>query len=49
MNNETKVLEIEKLSLSIDKQQILNNVSLDFYKNKITAIMGPSGWEKQHL
>ena len=47
-NNEV-VLEIKDLSLSIEDNQILNNVSLDFYKNKVTAIMGPSGCGKTTL
>jgi len=47
-NNET-VLEIKNLSLSISDNNILNNVSIDFYKNKVTAIMGPSGCGKTTL
>lgn len=47
-NNET-VLEIKNLSLSIADNNILNDVSIDFYKNKVTAIMGPSGCGKTTL
>ncbi|MAH81331.1 MAG: phosphate ABC transporter ATP-binding protein [Rickettsiales bacterium] len=43
------VLEIKDLSLSIEENQILNKVSIDFYKNKVTAIMGPSGCGKTTL
>mgnify|MGYP001158544167 CR=1 FL=1 len=43
------VLGIKNLSLSIEDNQILNDVSIDFYKNQVTAIMGPSGCGKTTL
>ena len=49
INKDDIVLEIKNLSLSISDTEILKNVSLDFYKNKVTAIMGPSGCGKTTL
>lgn len=48
MSNET-ILKIKDLKVSIGESQILNGVSMDFYKNKATAIMGPSGCGKTTL
>lgn len=44
MNNE--ILKIEKLSVSIAENKILNNINLNIKENKVTAIMGPSGCGK---
>ncbi len=42
-------ISIRNLSLSIDRQPILKNVSLTIPKNKITVILGPSGCGKTTL
>jgi len=42
-------LKIENLNAYYENNQILKNISLDIYRNKITAIMGPSGCGKTSL
>lgn len=45
---ETKI-NIENLSVYFDYIQALNDVSLEIYENKVTAIVGPSGCGKTSL
>ena len=40
------VFSIKNLSLSYGPKQVLKNVSMDIYKNKVTAFIGPSGCGK---
>jgi len=49
MTNTPSILKIQQFNLSINAAKILNNISLPFYANKITAIMGPSGCGKTTL
>jgi phosphate transport system ATP-binding protein len=46
---ENTVLKIKDLNVYYDQTQVVKNISLDFEKNKITAIMGPSGCGKTTL
>ena len=43
MNSETILLEIKDLKVSIDNNQILENLNLKVRKGEIHAIMGPNG------
>jgi Fe-S cluster assembly ATP-binding protein len=43
------MLSIKNLSVSIDKKQILKNISFDFKSGKIYALMGPNGSGKSTL
>lgn len=36
-------IEVDNLSIKIDNNQVLNNVSLSIYRNAITGLMGPAG------
>jgi phosphate transport system ATP-binding protein len=55
MNNENiiqitdPVLSVQNLTVSYDKNPAVKNVSVDFKKNTVTAIMGPSGCGKSTL
>ena len=49
MNHNKSVLNIEGLNLSIGNNQILKDISMSFYRKKVTAIMGPSGCGKTTL
>ena len=40
------VFSIKNLNLSYGPKQVLKNVSMDIYKNKVTAFIGPSGCGK---
>ena len=40
------VFSIKSLNLSYGPKQVLKNVSMDIYKNKVTAFIGPSGCGK---
>ncbi len=44
-----KILEIEKLSFSYDKLNVLENVDLDILDNDFLAIIGPNGGGKSTL
>lgn len=44
-----KVIEIRKLSVKAGKKQILKEVTLDIYRNRINTIVGPSGGGKSTL
>lgn len=46
--NDTEI-SIRNFSVSIDKRQILKNITVDIPKNQITAIIGPSGCGKSTL
>ena len=46
---ESKVLSIKNLKAYYSENQVLNGVSIDFYKNRATAIIGPSGCGKSTL
>ena len=43
MINKKPILSIQNLSLSFGENEVLSDVSIDFHRNKVTAIMGPSG------
>jgi Fe-S cluster assembly ATP-binding protein len=43
------MLSIKNLSISIDKKQILENISFDFKSGKTYALMGPNGSGKSTL
>ena len=47
--SEQSLLAVKDFNLHIKKAHILKNVSLSFYKHKVTAIMGPSGCGKTTL
>ena len=40
------VFSIKNLNLSYGPKQVLKNISMDIYKNKVTAFIGPSGCGK---
>ncbi len=42
-------IHVEKLSVSFGKNQVLKNIDVDVYKNKITGFMGPGGSGKSTL
>lgn len=46
---ETIKLRAENLNLSFGNKQILKNVTIDFPKNQVTALIGPSGCGKSTL
>ena len=48
MNNNA-ILDIQSLSISVLNTAIINNLSIEFYENNLTAIMGPSGCGKTTL
>lgn len=41
--NNLKILELKNLTKKFDGLIAVDNVSVDFYKNKITALIGPNG------
>ncbi len=43
---EEAVFHVEKLNLSYGDKHVLHDVSIDLYKNKVTAFIGPSGCGK---
>ncbi|MBN1232149.1 MAG: phosphate ABC transporter ATP-binding protein [Candidatus Coatesbacteria bacterium] len=43
---ESTVLEVKNFSAFYDRVAAVRNISMDFYTNRITAIMGPSGCGK---
>ncbi len=46
---ESKILSIKNLKAFYSENQVLNGITIDFYKNRATAIMGPSGCGKSTL
>jgi len=48
MNNKVKI-KVEKVNFFYGKTQALKNITMDIYKNKVTAIIGPSGCGKSTL
>lgn len=44
-----KIIEIKKLNVKAGKKQILNDIELDIYKNRVNTIVGPSGGGKSTL
>ena len=46
---ENGIIKIQNLSAYYDKLQVLKNVSMEIFPNKITAIIGPSGCGKTTL
>lgn len=43
------ILQVKDLSVYYNKKKALNSVSIDFYPNEITALIGPSGSGKSTL
>jgi len=43
------IIKIENLKLNYGSQEVLKNIELNIYKNKITSIIGPSGCGKSTL
>ncbi|HFI0679320.1 TPA: phosphate ABC transporter ATP-binding protein PstB [Streptococcus suis] len=43
------ILQVKNLSVYYNKKKALNSVSIDFYPNEITALIGPSGSGKSTL
>ena len=43
------ILQVKDLSVYYNKKKVLNSVSIDFYPNEITALIGPSGSGKSTL
>ncbi|WP_373774174.1 ATP-binding cassette domain-containing protein, partial [Streptococcus ferus] len=43
------ILSVKDLSLYFGKKKALNSISMDFYPNEITALIGPSGSGKSTL
>ncbi len=43
------ILSVKDLSLYFGKKKALNSISMDFYSNEITALIGPSGSGKSTL
>ncbi|MEG1256528.1 phosphate ABC transporter ATP-binding protein [Clostridium sp.] len=43
------IIKIENLKLNYGNQEILKNIELNIYENKITSIIGPSGCGKSTL
>ena len=43
------ILQVKDLSVYYNKKKALNSVSIDFYQNEITALIGPSGSGKSTL
>ena len=37
------IISINDLSVYFNKKKAINNVTMDFYPNEITALIGPSG------
>lgn len=42
-------ISLKRCSLSFNSVPVLNNVSLDIYKNEFVSILGPSGCGKSSL
>ncbi|MDD5580828.1 MAG: ATP-binding cassette domain-containing protein [Methylobacter sp.] len=49
VNSPNSLVSVRNLSFSRGNKKIFNNISLDFERGKITAIMGPSGTGKTTL
>ena len=45
----SRILQVKDLSVYYNKKKALNSVSIDFYPNEITALIGPSGSGKSTL
>lgn len=45
----TEAFKIENVNLSYGEKHVLKDVSIDLYKNKVTAFIGPSGCGKSTL
>ena len=45
----TEAFKIENINLSYGEKHVLKNVSIDLYKNQVTAFIGPSGCGKSIL
>lgn len=43
------IISINDLSVYFNKKKAINNVTMDFYPNEITALIGPSGSGKSTL
>lgn len=46
VSSQDSLVSVRNLSFSRGNQKIFDNISLDFQRGKITAIMGPSGTGK---
>ena len=49
VSSQDSLVSVRNLSFSRGNQKIFDNISLDFQRGKITAIMGPSGTGKTTL
>jgi phosphate transport system ATP-binding protein len=49
MTEKEAILRVNDLSLYYGKKKTLNNITMDFYPNEITALIGPSGSGKSTL
>ena len=49
MINKNKLISLKDINLTLDKKLIFKNLSLNFFNNGITVILGPNGSGKTLL